>query len=635
MQQLSIKQKISFLVILVALVVSAGVGTSAVVSSKSTIEERLFNIELPSKLGEISNYLDKEISLLLFAAQQLANNQFILDWVQKEGDNAVNADEALINQLKKVKQQYALTDASWAHRNSGQYWNQNGFLRVLNQQQDGWFFGFTQSGKKRSISIFQESNGDVKMFVNYQMLDGIGLSGLGKDITQMQSILAQFKLAQTGFFYVVDNLGQIKLHKDMKSEKLATLNDYYGKNITTSLLSEKFNYLTTQKGNLELFVASAPIGDTGLYIIAQVPTQEIFAPVTNLTWQILSIVAFITLIAIFVAWLMANSLAKPIKQLSELFHQLGQGQAKVNQRIPEFSQPELNMLSKGFNQFLVKIEQAIGSVKTESHTIELTTESLFNEARSTRHELATMKEQTESLAAAITQMSSTVEEIANNARQAAHSTDENAHSSEQAQRQVLNSKSQIEALAENIQSVALQIDTLAEKTKAISNILEEIKSISDQTNLLALNAAIESARAGEHGRGFAVVADEVRSLAARTSNSAEQIQTMIAELSQTSAAVVNEVNQTRQNALSNAQSMQETQDKLEQMRSTTNLVNEMSTLIAEATSQQNQVVLELSHNIETIALGAQQSLQSQQQIEADLAVLTQNAHTLEELATRF
>ena len=188
--QFSIKQKLIITMISAVITATLLVGFVSQNLAREVIETRLTTSELPAKLMQIRNQVVKEISTLQQAAQQLASNRFMLELLKTERTTAQEAQ--LVQVLNDVKSQYQLIDASFANRMTGDYWNQNGFLRQLNRQQDGWFFDFTNSNQQQSVSVFRESSGEMKLFINYQQRSGQGMSGLRSRIYPIRFVWPRF-----------------------------------------------------------------------------------------------------------------------------------------------------------------------------------------------------------------------------------------------------------------------------------------------------------------------------------------------------------------------------------------------------------------------------------------------------------
>ncbi len=205
--------------------------------------------------------------------------------------------------------------------------------------------------------------------------------------------------------------------------------------------------------------------------------------------------------------------------------------------------------------------------------------------------------QLEQVATAMNEMTATVVEVAQSAVEASSSSSDANNSSEQGLTVVAQMNSDITTLVNDINQIQQVIRNVHTETENVGGILDVIRGIADQTNLLALNAAIEAARAGEHGRGFAVVADEVRSLATKTQQSTNEIQSMIEVLQEQANKSVLLMQDNSDSAKRTLDKAEEATLSLDQIRHEIQRIQDMNHQIATAAEEQSQVAHEINESV--------------------------------------
>ena len=630
---LTIKHRLVLALIFAVICSTALVGFISQNKAHQVVEDRLLAKELPATLMQIRNSIDKEVSGLLAAAEQLATDQFILR--ASAAGMAAPDESLLLKHLEGLRQQYGVNDVSFADRQSHYYWTQNGLLRQLNREQDGWFFDFITSGRETMLSLYAE-NGQVKLYVNYQQLNGRGLSALAKTMDEMQAFIQQFTIEQSGFVYLTDVNGLIQLHGDQSLAGKQRLADNFTAQQAATLLGKNdFNLVEIERNGEPVLIASSYIPAIDWFVVAEVPKNEAFAELNTALTDMLLWSVVIALIFMVLAVFLATNITKPINNLARVFRDLGEGDGDLSYRINIEREDEMGQLASGFNQFINKIHHSVRAVAQTGIELGETATTVANQAQQTLNDTESQRDRTHQLGVAINEMAATISEIANNATQAADTARDADGETNSGQAIVGQASTHIQQLANDVQSVTGVISSLANNTLAIGSILEVIRGVSEQTNLLALNAAIEAARAGEQGRGFAVVADEVRNLASRTAASTDEIQTMINQLQSEAQNAVDAMSKSSELTDEGVTAAQQASHALANIAERISQITDINTQVATATEEQSTVVVDINNSIEDINGITQQTADTANSMSHSSQQLQRLSHELAQMVGEF
>ena len=239
------------------------------------------------------------------------------------------------------------------------------------------------------------------------------------------------------------------------------------------------------------------------------------------------------------------------------------------------------------------------------------------------------------IAAAMEQLTVSINLISNSANRAQTISGDSELLMNETSGVVSEAVNRIAKIATVVEQASQTVRTVGQESENVSKIVLVIKEVADQTNLLALNAAIEAARAGEQGRGFAVVADEVRKLAERTTQSTQEITTMISSMQSSARDAVTCIEDAVANVNEGVILTKRVGESVSRLGASSHEVKEVIIDVSSALREQNAASNEIARNVEQIAQTTERNSGAVGAVAKAASELQQLANSLTDSARHF
>ena len=317
---------------------------------------------------------------------------------------------------------------------------------------------------------------------------------------------------------------------------------------------------------------------------------------------------------------------------SEVVKQVAAGDLSVE--IPVANTDSTSLLA-AMKVMQSNLQKLIGEIQTDADMVASAAKKMTiaaeNVAGSSQQQSASSLE----IAAAMEQSTVSINLMSDSANQAQTISGDSESLMNETSGVVSEAVNRIAKIATVVEQASQTVRTLGQESENVSKIVLVIKEVADQTNLLALNAAIEAARAGEQGRGFAVVADEVRKLAERTTQSTQEITTMISSMQSSARDAVTCIEDAVANVNEGVILTKRVGESVSRLGASSHEVKGVIIDVSSALREQNAASNEIARNVEQIAQTGERNSGAVGAVAKAATELQQLANSLTDSARHF
>lgn len=418
----------------------------------------------------------------------------------------------------------------------------------------GWYY--IPVANKAPIWMDPYLNENINVYmISYVVplyVDGtsVGILGMDIDFSQITDFADSVTAFDTGYSFIVSATGNVLYHKEIASgTDLATYNNGELSVVKDYILdsANQRNTLNYSYQGVSKYLTFVELKN-GMKLVLTAPLKEIKAEADLLSAQIFGSLVIGILISAVFGIIISNTIAKPIKRITEIIMQTAQlnfhKAADIDQLMKK--RDETGKMAKAVYEMRGALRKLVNDMEQVKDSLVNNMDLLDhimkeNNAVSEDNSATTQKlaEGMEETTASTTMIANNINAIQNNVQD----IQELSEKEQQASKEIMtrarelrdNTIASNEKAMQIYQTMRGRTDEAVEKSKVVARIdelTENIREISSQTNLLALNASIEAARAGDAGRGFAVVATEIGTLANQTVQTVDDINRIVGEVNE-------------------------------------------------------------------------------------------------------